>query len=161
MNEAKIARVPVVPSLRFLYTSRIALEAPLELGPAPHGRRRVIPIQGGAFEGPAMSGEVLPGGADWQIIRADGVAELEARYTLRTHDGALIYVNNWGLRHGPQEVMERLMAGKEVDPRQYYFRTLPKFETGSAKYDWLNRMIAVAAGQRRAGEVIITVYEVC
>ena len=90
MSENKVAQVPVMPLLRFLYTSRIGVEAPLELGAAPHGGRRVIPIRGGVFEGPRLSGEILQGGADWQIIRQDGVTEVEARYTLRTHDGALI-----------------------------------------------------------------------
>jgi hypothetical protein len=102
----------------------------------------------------------LPGGADWQIIRSDGTAEVEARYTLETHDGALIYLSNWGYRHGPPEVLKRLGAGDKVSPQEYYFRTTPKFETGSKEYSWLNGVICVAAGERRANEVILTVYEV-
>jgi hypothetical protein len=84
---------------------------------------------------------------------------VEARYTLETDDGALIYITNWGYRHGPSDVMSRLSAGEKVDPREYYFRTTPKFETGSAEYAWLNGIISVAAGERLADEVIITVYE--
>ena len=79
-----------------------------ELGATPLGRRRVIPITGGRFSGERLSGRVLPGGADWQVIRADGVADLDARYTLETADGALIYVRNKGYRHGPDEVIKRL-----------------------------------------------------
>ncbi len=160
MDVEKIPQVSVMPSLNFLYTSIIEVETPLLVGHSPYGERRIINIKGGAFSGPRLSGRVLSGGADWQLIRGDGVAELEARYTLETHDGALIYVANWGLRHGPKEVMERLASGGEVDPSEYYFRTTPIFETGASGYEWLNSLVAIASGERRADEVIITVYEV-
>ena len=160
MSNEQIPRVSVTPSLRILYTSIIEVETPLLVGHSPYGERRIIHIRGGAFSGPRLFGRVLPGGADWQIIRGDGIVEVEARYTLKTHDGALIYVCNWGLRHGPEEVMKRLVSGEEVDPSEYYFRTTPIFETGAPGYKWLNGIVAIAAGERRAKEVIITVYEV-
>ncbi len=160
MSVEEIPRVMVKPSLRFLYTSKIEIEVPLAVGCSPYGERRIINIKGGEFSGPRLSGHVLPGGADWQIIRSDGIVEVEARYTLRTHDGSLIYVSNWGLRHGPKDVMERLASGEVVDPGEYYFRTTPVFETGSPDYKWVNGIIAIAAGERRADAVIITVYEV-
>jgi len=103
---------------------------------------------------------VLPGGADWQIIRRDGVAEVEARYTLKTDDGALIYIWNRGVRHGPEEVIRRLAAGEAVGPDEYYFRTTPVFETGASAYQWLNGLVCVAAGERRPDAVVITVYQV-
>jgi hypothetical protein len=103
---------------------------------------------------------VLPGGADWQVIRADGVADLDARYTLETGDGALIYVRNRGYRHGPAEVLKKLSLGEAVDPSLYYMRTTPSFETGDARYAWLNRMVCVATGARRAAAVELEVYEV-
>ncbi len=152
--------VSVTPTLRFLYSSRVEVDAPMLLGHSPYGERRIINIKGGSFSGPRLSGRVLPGGADWQIIRSDGVAELEARYTLETADGALIYVYNRGIRRGPKEVMERLGSGVYVEPKEYYFRTTPIFETGAQAYSWLNGLITVAAGERRPNEVIITVYEV-
>ena len=124
------------------------------------GRRRIINITGGSFTGERLSGRVLPGGADWQVIRTDGVADLDARYTLETNDGALIYVRNHGLRHGPPEVLKQLMAGEAVDPSRYYMRTTPTFETGDARYTWLNRIICVATGARRAAAVELDVYEV-
>ncbi len=160
MSEDKIPLVSVTPSLQILYTSSVEVETPLQLGRSPYGERRIINIKGGLFSGPKLSGRVLPGGADWQIIRYDGITEVEARYTLQTDDGALIYVSNWGLRHGPKEVMERVAAGEKVDASEYYFRTTPIFETGSPDYQWLNGLVAIAAGQRLANEVIITVYEV-
>ena len=160
MTNEKVPKASVIPALRLLYTSRVDVASPLHLGHSPHGERRIINIMGGTFSGSRLRGRVLSGGADWQIIRHDGITEVEARYTLETHDGALIYVRNWGLRHGPKEVMERLAAGAHVDPKEYYFRTTPVFETGAPGYQWLNGMITVAAGERRAEEVIITVYEV-
>ena len=160
MIDETLPKVSVMPGLQLLYTSRVDIAAPLELGSGPHGRRRIVNILGGEFSGPRLSGRVLPGGADWQIVRADGVVEVSARYTLETNDGALIYVSNWGLRHGPPDVIRRLGAGEKVDAGEYYFRTTPVFETGAPEYAWLNAIVAVAAGERRADAVIITAYEV-
>jgi hypothetical protein len=146
--------------LAALFRAEITLAPAQELGESPLGRRRVIPITGGWFGGERLSGRVLPGGADWQVIRRDGVAELDARYTLETEDKALIYVRNFGLRHGPAEVIARLAAGEAVDPALYYMRTTPRFETGAERYQWLNKLICVATGSRKAAAVELEVYEV-
>jgi len=138
----------------------IALEPARELGETPLGRRRIIGITGGKFSGPRLSGRILPGGADWQLIRADGVACLDARYTLETADGALIYVENKGYRHGPREAMERLSRGEEVDPVLIYTRTTPWFETSAPGYAWLNRTVCVGSGVRRAAAIELDFYEV-
>ena len=143
-----------------LLKADITLAAPQELGDTPHGRRRVIPITGGSFRGERLAGRVVPGGADWQLLRADGVAELDARYTLETDDRALIYVRNFGYRHGPAEVIRRLAAGEAVDPALYYMRTTPRFETGAERYRWLNGLICVATGARRAAAVELEVFAV-
>ena len=143
-----------------LLKASIALAAAQELGEAPLGRRRIVPISGGSFSGAKLRGRVLPGGADWQLVRADGVVDLDARYTLETDDGALIYVRNRGYRHGPAEVMRRLAAGEAVDPALYYMRTTPRFETGDARYAWLNRMVCVATASRLPQAVHLEVYEV-
>jgi hypothetical protein len=144
----------------FLCKLEVTLEPARELGETPLGRRRIIGITGGKFAGPRLSGRVLPGGADWQVIRADGVAYLDARYTLETGDGALIYVNNKGYRHGPQEVIARLARGEVVDPALYYMRATPWFETSAPHYAWLNRIICIASGARRAAAVELDFYEV-
>ena len=146
--------------LRSLLKAEIALAPPQELGDTPHGRRRIIGITGGRFSGERLSGRVLPGGADWQLVRADGVADLDARYTLETADGALIYVRNRGYRHGPVEVLARLSRGENVDPALYYMRTTPSFETGDARYAWLNRIVCVATGARRPAAVELEVFEI-
>jgi hypothetical protein len=146
--------------LQGLFRAEIELARPQELGAGPLGRRRIIGITGGRFFGERLSGRVLPGGADWQVIRGDGVAELDARYTLETDDGALIYVRNRGYRHGPEEVLRRVAAGENVDPSQYYMRTTPLFETGDGRYAWLNRIVCVATGARRPAAVELEVFEV-
>ncbi len=143
-----------------LMNVKVLLEPVRDLGDTPLGRRRIIGITGGAFSGARLSGRVLPGGADWQLIRADGVAWLDARYTLQTGDGALIYVNNRGYRHGPKEVLERLARGEDVDPALYYMRTTPWFETAAPAYAWLNRIVCVGTGARRADCVELEFFEV-
>ena len=143
-----------------LLTAEVTLGAPQEFGATPQGRRRVIPITGGSFEGKRLRGRVVPGGADWQVIREDGVAVLDTRYTLETHDGALVYVQNWGLRHAAPEVMKKLIAGERVDASQYYMRTQPRFETGDARYAWLNRVICVGNGERLPSSVKLEMFEV-
>src|SRR5688572_2361463 len=101
-------------NLQILFKAEITLAPAQELGDTPQGRRRIIGITGGTFSGARLSGRVLPGGADWQVIRSDGVADLDARYTFETSDGALIYVKNRGYRHGPADVLKRLSSGEEV-----------------------------------------------
>ena len=160
MAPEELRKVSIEPTLRLIYTSSVELDPPMVVGGTPYGERRIIPIKGGSFAGPRLSGKILPGGADWQVIRTDGAAELEARYTLQTDDGALIYVLNQGIRSGSKEVMGRLARGEKVHASEYYFRTRPFFETGAPKYQWLHSIIAVATGERLPDEVIITVYEV-
>jgi len=145
-------------ALDFAFAARVTVAPALELGATHLGRRRIIPITGGTVEGPRLNGRVLPGGADWQIIRADGTAELEARYTLEAEDGALISVMNRGLRHGPPDVVAKLNAGEAVDPAAYYFRSSPVFETAAAAHRWLTRIVFLAGGVRHPDAVEIRVY---
>ncbi len=151
---------PPTPRLEMLCHVAVKIAAPQLIGPVLTGERRIIPIIGGRFEGNKMRGEILPGGADWQIVAADGTALLEARYTLRTDDGALIYVRNIGVRHGPPEVLAAIARGEQVEPTKYYFRAMPTFETGEKKYAWLNRILAVCSGVRTKEEVLLDFYEV-
>ena len=151
---------PPTPTLAHLMRAEIQLGAIEEIGTTPLGRRRVIPIVGGSCMGDRLAGEILPGGADWQLVRPDGVALLDARYTLRTEDGALIYVNNQGVRSGPPDVLAQLARGEAVDPARYYFRTTPRFETGAAQYAWLNDLIVVASGMRQREVVVLDFYAV-
>src|SRR3954471_22088681 len=120
----------------------------LDLGPAPFGHRRVVNLLGGTVTGVKLSGRVVPGGADWQIMAADGALDIRARYTIESDAGALIQVDSRGVRNGPPEVMARLSRGEDVDPSLYYFRTVMRFETAHPSAAWLNRILALAKGAR-------------
>jgi len=135
------------------------LDEMLRFGATPYGERRVIGIAGGSVSG-RLTGRILPGGADWQIIRSDGAADIEARYTIESSDGGLVLVSSTGLRHGPPEVMARLVRGEQVDPALYYFRTVMRFETAAPGLAWLNKLLALARGERRARSVRLEVFEV-
>jgi hypothetical protein len=110
---------------------------------------------------PRLRGTILPeGSADWQLLRSDGVLEMDLRVTLRTDDGARISMRSFGLRHGPPEIIAAIGRGEMVDPSTYYFRTMPRFETAHPAYVFLNRLIAVASGDRRPEGPIYTIHEV-
>jgi hypothetical protein len=132
----------------FLFTLTATIAPPRNIGVTPRGERRFLPAVGGSFEGPRLRGEVLADGGDWLIARADGVLEQDVRITLKTDDNAYIYVRYAGMRHGPPEVLARLQRNEAVDPREYYFRIAPVFETGAERYTWLNKILSVGAGER-------------
>jgi hypothetical protein len=155
MSDAEFA-----PTLEFVFAARVTVDRALDLGDVGKGGRRIVPITGGEFSGPRLRGNVIPGGADWQIVRHDGVAELEARYTLQTDDGTLIYVRNHALRHGPAEVMAALAAGRPVEPSSYYFRGATFFETSAVRYAWITRQIIVCTGEREPAGVKLRFYQV-
>lgn len=148
------------PQLDHLCDIFVELAQPMELGAAPKGRRRIIPIIGGRVLGRRLNGRILNLGADWQTVFADGTAELDTRYSMQTDDGALIDIRNFGYRHGPPAVLAALSRGEAVDPALYSMRTHPRFETGDPRYDWLNRLIAVGTGAREPAAVRVSVFEV-
>jgi hypothetical protein len=150
------------PELRteLLFTATIAVDPMIDLGPSALGDRRLVPIVSGAFAGPRMKGEILSGGIDWQLLRADKVARIEAHYVLKTDDEVLIRVINRGFRYGPPEVMQRLAAGDPVDPAEYYFRAAPTFDAPSGRYDFLNRALFVSTGERYPDRVVLHFFEI-
>jgi hypothetical protein len=133
---------------------------PQKFGTVPHGTRVVVPISGGRFEGPRLRGRILAGGVDSTLLRPDGALELDARATLETDDGALVYLTYAGIRHGRPEVIEALARGEAVDPSRYYFRVTPRFETSHPRYGFLNLLLAVAAGVRKPTGPTYTVDEI-
>jgi len=145
---------------RLLMTLQVVVPPPQRLGAVPLGTRVIAPIASGSFEGARLRGKVLPGGGDWLLLRSDGVLELDLRVTLETDDGALIYMKSFGLRHGPPEVLAALARGESVDPSKYYFRTAVRFETSAPQYAFLNRLIAISYGDRRADGPIYTIREI-
>lgn len=148
------------PRLDFVGTVEAEVAAPAVVGAGAAGERRIVPILGGRVSGPRLEGEILPGGADFQLIRSDGVAEIEARYAVRLPDGALVYVVNRGLRHAAPEDMARLLRGEPVPPERVYFRTAPAFETASPAHAWMQRALFVGFGERRPASVLVRVFAV-
>jgi hypothetical protein len=148
------------PTLTHIADLQATVTAPIDLGVSPAGRRRVIPITGGTVTGPKLQGRVLPGANDYQIIRSDNVLELQARYIIETTDGALIYVENTGMRDGPADLLAKQAAGKLVDPALIYFRTIPRFETAHPNYQWLMHRIFLCSGARAPFGVYIRFFEV-
>jgi hypothetical protein len=148
------------PKLRFAFEIDVDVAAPLDFGVTQNGHRRVIPIRSGRVTGPRLQGRIVPGGGDWQILHSDGAASLDARYTIETDDGALIYAVNRGVRHGPPEVLARLNRGEPVDPASYYFRSVATFETSAAGCAWLQRAIILGVGERYPDKVVIRFWEV-
>jgi hypothetical protein len=132
----------------------------VSLGPAPAGERRCVPLAGGRVEGPELNGEIVPGGIDWQLLRADGVLEIAAHYLIRTDDGALVEVKSDGMRHGPPEVMAALARGESPPPSSYFFGTRMLFTTGATRWLHLNKVMAVASGRREARQVVLDVWRV-
>lgn len=151
----------IKPELEFVYEASGQLAAPQEIGKVVDGTRRIIGIhEGGYVKGPQINGSLMGNSADWQLTRPDGVTVADALYAIRTDDDVLIQIRNKGLRHGPPEVMERLRNGDEVDPAEYYFRTVPEFIAPEGKYDWMNRSIFVCSGARFASSIKLWVWRV-
>jgi hypothetical protein len=148
-----------LPDLEFAFITHVDVAPLIDFGPTARGHRRVVPILGGTFEGPGLKGTVLPG-ADWQIVRPDGVLELEAKYALKADDGALISMVNRCIRSASPEVMAKLNAGEPVDPKDVYFRTTPTFETADPKYSWLMNYVFIGSGERQRDQVVINFWKV-
>lgn len=157
---ARPEAMALVPAFDHLCDVRADVAPPVVVGRGPAGERRIVPILGGAVTGPRLSGDILPGGADYQLIRPDGVAEIEARYALRLSDGTLVYVVNRGLRHAAPEDMARLLRGEAVPPERVYFRTAPSFETSAPALVWLHRSLFVGFGRRLPDSVHIRIFAV-
>ncbi len=147
--------MPNEPQLEFLFdiTVYLDLASPPVIGQTPHGYRQIFPITGGSFEGPRLKGKVLPGGGDWFLVRPDGVGELNARATLQTDNGALIYATNRGYLTNIPQWFSRRMAGEQIPHEEYYFVTTPSFETGTPQYAWLQQVVVVGRGSLIPGGV--------
>jgi Protein of unknown function (DUF3237) len=147
------------PSLRRVYRLEATLGEPLDLGDVAQGRRRIVPLTGGTFSGPELNGTLLPGvSADWQVVLPDGTALADLRYTLQTDDGALLYVQARGVRHGSADVLVRLARGEDVDATEYTFRTSTQIETAAPELDWLNKGVFISVGARQPGAVVYETY---
>jgi hypothetical protein len=148
------------PGLVHVWDLQAEVTQPIDIGPTPHGGRRIIPISGGKVFGPRLNGAIIPGGADFQYWRSDGVTEVHARYVIEAEGGVKIYIENSGLRHGPPEAMARLARGEPVDPSAIYFRTVARLETSAAEFLWTMRSIFLCSGARYPDRVLLRYFEV-
>ena len=147
------------PVLTPVYRLEATVGEPLVLGANSQGQRRIVPLTGGTFTGPAISGTLVPGAsADWQTILPDGSALGDIRYTLRTDGGDLLYVQSRAVRHGPAEVLARLGRGEDVDPSEYTFRAATQIETAAPELDWLSKGVFVSVAARQPAGVIYETY---
>jgi hypothetical protein len=152
----------MVPQLstKYVFSLAIKIGAPIVAGDTGHGVRRIIPILGGELHGEGIKGTIFPYGADFQTIRPNGFTEVEAKYVFQMDDGAIVYIENVGIRFGPKELLDRIARGEAVDPALIYFRSVPKFETGAEKYRWLMENLFVGVGARHPDRVVIDVHQV-
>ncbi len=144
----------------FVFEIKAQLLDTVDMGEGVRGRRRIVPIEDGTVTGPRLEGRVLSGGADFQLLRGDGVTEIQARYIIESADGARIYVENSGLRYAEPDVLARLNAGQSVDPALVYFYATPKFEVSSPGYAWMERHIFVCRGARYPDAVRLQFFQV-
>jgi hypothetical protein len=156
------------PELEHIADLTVHIAAPIEAGQVTglnsRGKRRIIPITGGALRGPRLNGRVLPGGADFQLVVSDTAADLDARYIIELEGpefgGEHIYVQNRALRRGNAADIARLVRGEPVDPAAIYFRGVPTFEVSSPALAWLTESIFIATGARFPDRVEISLYRV-
>ncbi|AKO92785.1 hypothetical protein BEH_12215 [Priestia filamentosa] len=147
------------PSLKKVASAEIEVAAPMVVGHTRLGRRQFIPIKGGKIAG-EINGNIIDGGADSQIIRANGRTDLSARYVIETNDDELIYIENNGIRQVSERFRDRASKGEIIDPEHVYFRTVPTFETSSEKYEWLENSLFVGAALRTDTKVVLDIYKV-
>jgi hypothetical protein len=154
-----MTHAPTVPTLEPAFDVVVHLGPLADHGHTRAGHRRVIPIVGGRVYG-GFDAEILRGGADWQLVRDDGAIEVDGRYSARTADGELVYLQVRGIRTGPQEVLAALLAGDDVAPDRYYFRTVITIETDAAALAHLEHAVFVASCVRDADAVRYAAYRV-
>jgi hypothetical protein len=147
------------PTLKFFADANVLVDKPQEVGRAPRGVRRLIPILSGEFKGENWRARMMPGGADAQLIISDTLTELDARYTLELDGGDLLYVHNRAIRSGPPELMAKIARGEPVDASQIYFRCFPTFETASTALRWVNERMFVGSGARFPDRVVMRFFE--
>ena len=152
--------MPPAPSLDPVCTLQVELGPIHQMGQGRGGVRRIVPIIGGSVEGPLLNGKILDVGADWQSVFSSGLAELDTRYAMQTHDGAVIEIRNYGFRHGPEEVILAMARGESVDHQAYYMRTHARLETGDERYRWVNKTLFVGSGSRLPEAVVIELFAI-
>lgn len=148
-----------VPALEHAFEVDAGLGPLEDHGVTRAGHRRVVPVTGGHVRG-LFDARILPGGADWQLVRPDGAIEIDTRYSARTPAGEHVHFRTSGVRSGPPEILEALLRGEPVDPAEYYFRVAVYLETSAPRLAGLQQSIFVASAVREADRVYYTAYRV-
>jgi hypothetical protein len=154
---------PPTVAVEHLFTMRAELGPRRDAGPGPVGRRSYNAVERGSFEGPKLRGEILPGSADWMLVRPDGTMMMDARAVLLTDDGAVIHLSYGGRIIIPPNLLEAVRDPEErerIDPTSYYLRTLATFETGAEGYTWLNNIVCVGKGYLLADGIGYDIFSV-
>jgi len=149
-----------VPELEYLMTYRADLKPPVNVGGGPFGSRQIFDVTGGHVEGPRIKGRLVPSGADWLLMGADGVGRLDVRGTMQTGDGACIYMQYFGILVMNEKVVEAMTTGRETGYGDTYFFTQPRFETGDERYAWLNTAVCIGQGRTLPSAVEYKVWQV-
>ena len=151
-----------MPELKTTYLGELMMEitGSYLLGDAPVGKRRLDRLDKGHFKGPKIQAEMRAGGMDILLGGTDGAVRPDVRLILKLDDGEILLIQYRGVRHAPDEVMQRIAKGERVPPSEYYLRTSLIFETASKKYAWMNRIVGVGVGRREPNAVYYDVFEV-
>lgn len=149
---------PAFPNVEYLTRIEAEVDQVLDVGDTLHGHRRIVPILGGSAQGPVINGRILPGGADFQLIRSGTIADLEARYVIETPGGERVYVTNLAYRTGTAEDIAALSRGQEVPPERIYFRSSPRFEVAGQELSWLESTVVVGSGHRKPDSVVLDLW---
>ena len=151
----------ITPKFKHLFNIELLIGTIHDLGSTPVGERRIVQVKGGKFEGKRTNGIVLPdSAADWVITRNDRSVKLDVRLTLKTSDNALIFMKYEGLRHSSEDVSRKLGRSEKVDSNDYYYRTVPFFETSAKAYSWINNVVCVGLGSKTDNKVLYNVFEI-
>lgn len=151
---------PSAPELEYLTHLEILVGTPVEVGQTHAGLRRMIPILGGSATGPGLTGTILPGGADFQVLRSETVTDLDARYVIESDTGERVFVTNLAYRTGSAEDVAALVRGEQVPAERIYFRCAPRFEVSGAELSWLESTVVIGSGRREPDRVVIDLWSV-
>lgn len=147
----------------FLFDLEISLNPPQKIGPVLTGTRLIYPFKDGAVKSDKINGKILDCSGEWGLVVDTTTFKMDVRATIQTDDGALIYMAYSGYNHASAEKSAIMRSGKgyELSPSEYYFRSVPVFETSAPKYAWLNHTVAVGVGHFPApGKIIYRIYAI-
>ncbi|HVM86069.1 MAG TPA: DUF3237 domain-containing protein [Candidatus Binatia bacterium] len=133
------------PSTQVTTEYVMTLHAPLDPPQGANADFQIFNVRsGGWVRGPSIRGVIIPPSGDWLRIMPGGARRLDVRLSIRTDDGAIVFVSYAGrAAAAPADAAARLAAGETLGPDQVHFVIAPTFETAAPSYAWLNDIVAV------------------